>query len=145
MNRSRIIYGLALGLLATGISSGILRAQAPAITSQEVARGTADVPAALAIPAAPTDIVSVRTTYAPGSAGPWHHHPGPTTVTVLKGTLTLEDCTGAKTYEAGSAFIEAPGHVHRATNVTAEEFEVLSTYIVPAGGDIRQLHDHPPC
>jgi hypothetical protein len=46
MNRSRIIYGLTLGFLAAGVSSGILRAQAPGATSQEVARGTAGMPAA---------------------------------------------------------------------------------------------------
>ena len=145
MHRSRIVYGLALGFLAAGVSSGALLAQAPPVMTQEVARGTADVPAALEIPAAPTDIVTNRVTYAPDGASPWHHHPGPTTVTVLRGTLTLEDCTGAKTYEAGSAFIETPGHVHRARNLTTEEAEVLATYIVPAGGEVRQLHDHPPC
>jgi quercetin dioxygenase-like cupin family protein len=47
---------------------------------------------------------------------PWHTHPGPAIVTVVKGALTYEDACTTVTYEAGSGFVDQGfGHVHRAT------------------------------
>ena len=72
-------------------------------------------------------------TFPPGSKTPWHHHPGPHTVTVKSGTLDVvaADCS-VKTYAAGQGFFD-PGRtdvpfVHYAVNnATAGNVEILTT------------------
>lgn len=145
MNRSRLIRGLGLAILASAVSTGALLAQVSGVTSQPVARGTGEVPAALEIPAGPTDIVSSRVTLAPEGIVAWHSHPGPVAVTVLRGTLTIEDCTGQRPYAAGAAFIMPAGRLHQDRNLSPDEVEILATYIAPSGRDLREHVDLPPC
>ena len=145
MNRSRLIRGLGLAILASAVSTGALLAQVSGVTSQVVGRGTGEVPTALEIPAGPTDIVGSRVTLAPEGIVSWHTHPGPVAVTVLKGTLTIEDCLGQKPFAAGTAFVMPSGHLHQDRNLTTEEVEILATYIVPPGRDLREHVDPPTC
>src|SRR5215216_4415535 len=145
MNRSRILYGLGLAILASGVSAGVLLAQVSGVTSEPVGRGSGEVPAPQEIPAGPTDIVTSRVTLAPEGIVSWHTHPGPVAVTVLQGKLTIEDCLGQKPFAAGAAFIIPAGHLHQDRNLTTEEVEILATYIVPPGRELREHVDPPTC
>jgi quercetin dioxygenase-like cupin family protein len=64
---------------------------------------------------------------------PWHTHPGPAIVTVVKGTLTYEDACTTVIYEAGTGFVDQGfGHVHRAT-AGPDGADFYVTYLLPQG------------
>ncbi len=86
----------------------------------------------------PATMTVRRLTIAPGGVLGWHYHPGVGAYTVVKrGTLTLEDgCGGIEVYQAGQAFQETAGHVHRGKNLGTEEVETIQTFVVPAGNPI---------
>lgn len=70
----------------------------------------------------------------PGGTFGWHSHPGPTIVTVLKGTLTLyhaEDCTHGIDYVQGTSFSNLPHEIHLARNEGTEELVIFASYFVP--------------
>jgi quercetin dioxygenase-like cupin family protein len=70
----------------------------------------------------------------PGGTFGWHSHPGPTIVTVLKGTLTFyhaEDCTNGIAYGPGTSFSNLPHEIHLARNEGADELVVYASYFVP--------------
>jgi quercetin dioxygenase-like cupin family protein len=80
--------------------------------------------------------VTVRTlAIAPGEVLAWHYHPGYAFSVVKRGVLTVEDgCGGGdETLNAGQAFEELDGRVHRAKNLGTEEVLVYNTFIVPEG------------
>jgi quercetin dioxygenase-like cupin family protein len=74
-------------------------------------------------------------TIAPGEVLGWHNHPGIGALTIVKqGTLTVEDgCGFENVYQAGQAFIEPAGRVHRGKNLTNEPVITAQTFIVPLG------------
>ena len=74
-------------------------------------------------------------TIAPGEVLGWHNHPGVGAYTIVKeGTLTSEDgCGGERVYNAGQAFLEPPGRVHRGKNLTSHQVITAQTFIVPVG------------
>jgi quercetin dioxygenase-like cupin family protein len=77
-----------------------------------------------------------RIVAAPGGTFGWHSHPGPTIVTVLRGTLTLylaEDCTEGTDYSAGTSFSNLPHEVHLARNEGDSELVVFASYFIPVG------------
>ncbi len=67
----------------------------------------------------------------PGVCTPWHIHPGPLWVTLTAGQLTEErGCGIVHVYNAGDAFSEEPGVIHRvcvtsSVSVAATIFAVL--------------------
>ena len=72
----------------------------------------------------------------PNEALPWHSHPGPAVVTVVKGALTYQDAVRGvcrqKTYLAGTGFVDRGfGHVHRAI-AGPEGFDSYVTYLLGA-------------
>jgi quercetin dioxygenase-like cupin family protein len=96
----------------------------------------------------PTDLVLARVTLQPDGYTGWHTHPGPLLVVVESGTLTHYDrhCH-VQTYSAGQAFEEAAGdrHVHMGTNKTNAPVVLDVTYVVPAGGPLRDEAPAPAC
>jgi quercetin dioxygenase-like cupin family protein len=73
----------------------------------------------------------------------WHTHPGPFTVAVVEGALTVtwaSDCE-PRTYEAGEAFIDLGEDIHKAKNLSGEETVVYFSVIgVPDGEPITTVH-----
>jgi quercetin dioxygenase-like cupin family protein len=70
----------------------------------------------------------------PGGTFGWHSHPGPTIVTVLRGTLTLyhaEDCTQGIDYVTGTSFSNLPHEIHLARNEGTDELVIYASYFVP--------------
>jgi quercetin dioxygenase-like cupin family protein len=96
----------------------------------------------------PTDFVFARVTLQPDGYTGWHTHPGPLLVVVEAGTLTRYDgdCV-ARAYTAGQAFVEPAGrrHVHMGVNKTSAPVVLDITYVVPAGGPLRDEAPAPTC
>ena len=94
-----------------------------------------------------SDFVVQDVALAPGGYSGWHTHPGPALVTVRRGTATLyeaddPECT-PQVFSAGSAFTESAGHAHTVQNESAEDLELLVTYITPVGAFQRIDAPHP--
>jgi quercetin dioxygenase-like cupin family protein len=82
----------------------------------------------------PGDLSFVTLTFSAGDVSAWHRHPGEVFVVIRSGALTLEDpCGGSTVYTAGQAFIEEPGHIHRAANYWAGTTVLDTLYVVPTG------------
>jgi quercetin dioxygenase-like cupin family protein len=83
----------------------------------------------------PATVTVRRLTITPGEVLGWHYHPGiGAYVVVNQGTLIVEDgCGGETPYTAGQAFLEQPNRVHRGKNLTGQDVETVSTYVVPLG------------
>jgi quercetin dioxygenase-like cupin family protein len=83
------------------------------------------------------------------AATPWHTHPGPVIVTIVRGTLTYEAekggrCT-SRTYTAGTGFFDPGfGHVHRAV-AGAAGAQFYATCVCPTGSPTHLIPaDRPP-
>src|SRR5919108_1465490 len=88
----------------------------------------------------PSRPLVARVTGQPGAQFPWHTHPGPVIVNVVKGELVYvpaEDCS-ERPYPAGTAFVDpGHGHVHTAFNPTDEETVFVATFFeAPAEGPL---------
>jgi quercetin dioxygenase-like cupin family protein len=86
------------------------------------------------------NVVAVQFTIAPGGYFGWHRHGGPVWVIVEQGTLTLydpDDPACARTYPAGTAFVDAGDHVHNARNEGTVPVVVYGTFLLPEGGALR--------
>ena len=83
----------------------------------------------------PSVVLTAKLGLAPLGEIPWHYHPGPAIVTVIKGTLTEYHANGCVTqHPAGTAFFEEAGEVHKAVNASpTEPGEAYVTFILPAG------------
>jgi quercetin dioxygenase-like cupin family protein len=82
----------------------------------------------------PIEVAYQRITIAPGGTLGWHSHPGPTVVTVFRGTLSFyhaEDCTEEIEYGTGTSFSNLPDEIHLARNEGTEEVVVFASYYVP--------------
>jgi quercetin dioxygenase-like cupin family protein len=83
------------------------------------------------------DVFVQHARLAANEATPFHTHPGPAIVTVVRGALTYEDAKGQHcqrtTYVAGKGFMDrGHGHVHRAV-AGPEGADFYVTYILPSG------------
>jgi hypothetical protein len=84
---------------------------------------------------------------APESALPWHTHPGPAIVTVVRGSLGFQrevegECV-TTWYTAGTGFVDSGRHVHRV--ITREDgFDAYITFVVPNGTPNQTLLADPP-
>jgi quercetin dioxygenase-like cupin family protein len=83
----------------------------------------------------PIEVAVQRIVAVPGASFGWHSHPGPTIVTVLRGTLTLyhyEDCAHGTDYAAGTSFSNLPWEFHLAKNNSAtDELVIYASYFLP--------------
>jgi quercetin dioxygenase-like cupin family protein len=79
-----------------------------------------------------------------GTPTPWHTHPGPAVVTVVKGELTYEDACSRVVYRQGTGFVDSGfGHVHRAiAGEAGADFYV--TYLLPHGSPNQLIPEEPP-
>ena len=145
--RMMVLIGVsaALGLIGGLIGGSALATPSMGVTA-ETARGPLVEPLAVnwkfepgnrvkLQTKGPIEIANQRIVAAPGGTFGWHSHPGPTVVTVLRGTLTLyhaEDCTEAVQYGPGTSFLNLPDEVHLARNEGTEELVIYAFYFVPA-------------
>ncbi len=88
----------------------------------------------------PSRTLVARFTVQPGAQFPWHTHPGPVVVNVVKGELIYlpsDDCV-ERSYPAGTAFVDpGHGHVHTAFNRTSGETVFVATFFeAPAQGPL---------
>jgi hypothetical protein len=79
----------------------------------------------------------------PNEATPWHTHPGPVFVEVVKGPLTYEDEVGGEcrrlTYQAGEGFFDRGfGHAHRAV-AGAAGADFYPVYVLPPGSETHVI------
>lgn len=75
-----------------------------------------------------------REVYPPHYAGLWHIHPGPGSLCVLQGTLTVEVARHPNVQlQAGSCWAEMPGLAHRPTNPSDQQAVALFYLMAPAG------------
>lgn len=75
-----------------------------------------------------------REVYPPHYVGLWHTHPGPGSLCVLQGTLTVE-VSGQPDVPlpAGACWAEPPGVAHRPANRTDQQAVALFYLMAPAG------------
>ena len=83
------------------------------------------------------DVFIQHARLAPGEATPWHTHPGPVFVEVVRGWVTYEDARHGKCrrlrYDAGEGFFDRGfGHVHRAI-AGSEGADFYPVYVLPPG------------
>ena len=84
----------------------------------------------------PVEIAAQRIVIQPGGTLGWHSHPGPTVVTILRGTMSFyhaEHCTMEIEYAPGQSFSNMPDEIHMARNEGEVELVVYASYFVPAG------------
>jgi quercetin dioxygenase-like cupin family protein len=82
----------------------------------------------------PVEVAYQRITIAPGGTLGWHTHPGPTVVTVFRGTLSFyhaEHCTHEIEYPTGASFSNLPDEIHLARNEGTEDVVLFASYYVP--------------
>jgi quercetin dioxygenase-like cupin family protein len=80
------------------------------------------------------EIANQRIEIAPGGTLGWHSHPGPTVVTVQRGTLSFyhaEECTEEIEFQTGQSFSNLPHEIHLARNEGAQPVVVYAFYFVP--------------
>jgi quercetin dioxygenase-like cupin family protein len=87
-----------------------------------------------------SNVAVARFTVQPGAQFPWHTHPGPVLVTVVKGELVYVMAANCSehSYAAGTAFIDpGRGSVHSAYNPTDGETVIVATFVeAPADGPL---------
>ena len=91
------------------------------------------------------DVAVAHLTFAPGASTGWHTHPGPTTITLTAGTMTVTDrhCR-RQTYSAGQTFVENGLVGHLAVNPGDSTTETIVTFLVPAGAPMLTSPASPP-
>jgi quercetin dioxygenase-like cupin family protein len=146
MSRTRLF--LTVGMVAIGavLIATAAVATPPGNFSAETARGPlVDRPLDINWKFAPGTRIKVQTkgaieiadqriAIAPGGTLGWHSHPGPTVVTVLRGTLSFyhaENCTQEIEYRPGTSFSNMPDEIHLARNEGTEEVVLYAFYFVP--------------
>lgn len=85
--------------------------------------------------AASPNATALRVEFAPGATSKPHHHPGPVFVVVVSGGVeSALDGGPVQRYQAGDAWYEAPGQLHRVTrNVSDREPAVLVAWLLSDG------------
>ena len=84
-----------------------------------------------------TDVFVQHLVFGPNEATPWHSHPGPVIVTVVRGSFTYErevwGVCDRKTYTAGQGFVDRGfGREHRGV-AGPEGAHLYATYLQPRG------------
>jgi quercetin dioxygenase-like cupin family protein len=77
------------------------------------------------------EIAAQRIVIAPGGTLGWHSHPGPTVVTILRGTMSFyhaEHCTEEIEYATGQSFSNLPDEIHMARNEGTSPVVVFASY-----------------
>jgi quercetin dioxygenase-like cupin family protein len=117
------------------------------VSTTFLARGTSDDDVRVRVKG-PTEVVFAEITIEPGGFTGWHTHPGPLVVAVRSGALTryLADCR-TETSTAGDSFVEHAGRraVHMGVNRGSVPVVLLVSYVVPAGGPLRDEAAEPAC
>lgn len=85
-------------------------------------------------------LTTLEITIPPGTAFPWHTHPGPVLINVAEGEFVYRlaaDCVD-RTYRAGQALVDAGGDdVHTAYNPGSSDTTVIATFLgAPAEGPL---------
>lgn len=94
----------------------------------------------------PTHTVVARLTWEDGGVVPWHTHPGPVLVSVVKGSLVItyaSDCV-AHVYEAGEGFLGPGSPIVHMGQADGETVVYATFFDVPAGGKPTTLVDVDP-
>ena len=84
----------------------------------------------------PVEIAAQRIVIQPGGTLGWHSHPGPTVVTILRGTMSFyhaEHCTHEIEYATGQSFSNLPDEIHMARNEGTEPVVVFASYYLQQG------------
>jgi quercetin dioxygenase-like cupin family protein len=88
-----------------------------------------------------SDVYFVEVTIAPGGDSGWHSHPGITIATVKSGVATEYDGDDPDAppiiHQAGTGFVEQPGHVHLVRNEGETDLEFVVLFLVPHGSPTR--------
>jgi quercetin dioxygenase-like cupin family protein len=89
------------------------------------------------------DVFVQHARLAANEATPWHTHPGPVFVQIVRGSLTVEEEAHGKctrlTYQAGQGFFDRGfGHVHRAVAGPAGA-DFYPVYVLPPGSETQLL------
>ena len=94
----------------------------------------------------PWDLVTVRVTLPPGANTGWHRHPGPGFMAVTQGAVTVlgNDCT-RKTYTAGQAYVEVPGHANIVRNDGTATAVFVGTCVLRSTATLRLDVPTAPC
>lgn len=84
----------------------------------------------------------------PDSALPWHTHPGPAIVTVVRGSLGYQRAHHGRCvttwYGPGTGFVDPGfGHVHRAVS-RADGFDIYATFVTRTGTPNQTILRDPP-
>jgi quercetin dioxygenase-like cupin family protein len=81
----------------------------------------------------------------PGGTTGWHTHPGPTSVFIQAGELTLyqTDCS-SESFQAGERFSQPSTDVHVARNEGPVTLVFVAIYFLPPGAPIRVDQANPP-
>jgi quercetin dioxygenase-like cupin family protein len=101
--------------------------------------------------AAPGSLVlTVQLRVPPGARFPWHYHTAGLEVTMIQGSLTVQDAgtCDSQTFAAGSGFAEEAGVIHQAYNAGSTLAVLFVTYIgIPAGSppDVFEPASYSPC
>jgi quercetin dioxygenase-like cupin family protein len=69
----------------------------------------------------------------PGAQVPPHSHPGPTVVTILRGTGVFMDGTTSRSVFPGAVWLEPADDVHGGTLQASSSVQLLATHFVPRG------------
>jgi hypothetical protein len=80
---------------------------------------------------------------APNGALPWHTHPGPAIVAVVRGELGYQQEVNGECvttwYPAGTGFVDPGfGHVHRGLG-GPEGFDAYTTFVIPSGSPSQTI------
>jgi hypothetical protein len=89
------------------------------------------------------DVFIQHARLAPGEATPWHTHPGPVFVEVVRGSLTYEDARRGRCrrlrYGEGEGFFDRGfGHVHRAV-AGSRGADFYPVYVLPRGSETHLI------
>jgi LPXTG-motif cell wall-anchored protein len=77
--------------------------------------------------------------FAPGAWTPLHSHGGLTLVAVLEGAMSVRSGGRETVYGPGDVWIEQPGDVHAAGNMTAAEGQVAVTFLLRRGDPVTTV------
>lgn len=81
-----------------------------------------------------------------GSKVGFHYHPGFAFVAVTKGRVASFDsagCPPSDVYQAGTGFLDFPGHVHDIVNVGDEPAQFVVTFLLDEGEQPLHLVEDP--
>jgi quercetin dioxygenase-like cupin family protein len=116
-----LVAGLALVAF-----SGLIVAQAPALTRTIVTKADVSVPG--------REAVIAKVEVAPGGVAGWHTHPGDEISYVAEGEATLMVAGQPnRKVAAGEGFVIPAGVVHNARNDSAAPTKLVGVYVVEKG------------